>query len=107
MQASLLQPAQPGTAGAHPDDDGTRGGLLARAIARVDGGDNAPGKRPRRGRPSASSLRRSPALGVLPLGAFVAAAVVGAIVAGASAIVSGCLIVLGCGATALGWRLGD
>ena len=107
MQASLLQPAEHGTTGSRPDGEGTPGGPLARAIARVGIGDRAPGKQPRRGRPPARSVRRRPALGVLPWLAFVAAAVTGAIVAGASAIVSGCLIVLACAATMLGWRLGD
>ena len=36
-----------------------------------------------------------------------AAAAVGAILAGASAIVAGCVVVLACAATALGWRFGE
>jgi methanogenic corrinoid protein MtbC1 len=44
---------------------------------------------------------------VLPSAVFAAAAAVGAILAGASTIVDGCVVVLGCAATALGWRLGE
>jgi methanogenic corrinoid protein MtbC1 len=104
MQASLLQTAQQGMGGPHPEGEGSHEGWLARKLARAGGG--APGGQPGRDR-SPASARWRPTFGVLPCAVFAAAAVVGAIVAGASLIALGCLIVLACAATALGWRLGD
>jgi methanogenic corrinoid protein MtbC1 len=106
IQASLLQPAKQGMAEAHPGAKPTRGGRLARALARMGIGNLTSGNQPGRGRPPATT-RRPSALGVLPWLALMTAALVGAIVAGASMIVWGCLVVLGCAATAFGWRLGD
>jgi methanogenic corrinoid protein MtbC1 len=106
IQASLLQPAQHGMAGPRPDGKGSRG-WPSRLIALLGSGDRTPHRQPGRGRPPARPLRRRPVLGVVPWLVFVAVALAGAIVAGASAIVCGCLIVLACAATALGWRLGD
>jgi methanogenic corrinoid protein MtbC1 len=107
-QASLLQPAKRGTADARPAGDGAEGGWLGRATARLGTGGARPhGKQPGRGRRPAGAARRRPAVGVLPWLAFVLAAVLAAIVASASALVSGCVVVLACAATMLGWRLGD
>jgi methanogenic corrinoid protein MtbC1 len=106
MQASLLQTAQQGMGGPHPEGEGSHEGWLARKLARAGSGGGAPGGQPGRDR-SPASARWRPTFGVLPCAVFAAAAVVGAIVAGASLIALGCLIVLACAATALGWRLGD
>ena len=57
---------------------------------------------PRRPRP-----RRSLLTAVVPIALIALAALFGALLVGVSAIVSGCLVVLACTATALGWLLGE
>ncbi len=103
-QASFLQPAQRGSA--RPPNAGAQahGGWLARVGARLGNGGSTPGGR---GRKPGRWTRRYPVFGVLPWAVFGAAAAVGAILAGASTIVAGCVVVLACAATALGWRLGE
>jgi len=70
---------------------------------------NGHGRRPSTGGrpPRGGAKRRRPALGLLPWALLCAAAIAGALIAGASALVAGCLVVLGCAAAALGWRLGE
>jgi HD-GYP domain-containing protein (c-di-GMP phosphodiesterase class II)/methylmalonyl-CoA mutase cobalamin-binding subunit len=64
---------------------------------------NEPGGRlPRR-----RAKRRNPAAQLLPWAMLAIAAVAGAVIAGASLFVSGCLIVLACAAIAFGWRIGE
>jgi methanogenic corrinoid protein MtbC1 len=62
-----------------------------------------PGGRPPRKR----AKRRNPAAQLLPWAVLAIAAVAGALIAGASLFVSGCLIVLACAAIAFGWRMGE
>ncbi|HTD09335.1 MAG TPA: HD domain-containing phosphohydrolase [Solirubrobacteraceae bacterium] len=62
-----------------------------------------PGGRPPRRR----AKRRNPAAQLLPWAVLAIAAVAGAVIAGASLFVSGCLIVLACAAIAFGWRMGE
>jgi methanogenic corrinoid protein MtbC1 len=61
------------------------------------------GRRPPRRRRE----RRHPLLGILPWALLCAAAVVGALLAGVSLFVAGCLAVLACAALALGWQVGE
>jgi methanogenic corrinoid protein MtbC1 len=65
-------------------------------------GDQPSGRPPRR-----RARRRHPAVGLLPWALVAAAALAGALMAGASPLVSGCLVVLGCAAIAIGWRFGE
>jgi methanogenic corrinoid protein MtbC1 len=62
-----------------------------------------PGGRPPRRR----AKRRNPAAQLLPWAVLAITAVAGAMIAGASLFVSGCLIVLACAAIAFGWRMGE
>jgi methanogenic corrinoid protein MtbC1 len=62
-----------------------------------------PGGRPPRRR----AKRRNPAAQLLPWAVLAIAAAAGAVLAGASLFVSGCLIVLACAAIAFGWRMGE
>jgi methanogenic corrinoid protein MtbC1 len=64
---------------------------------------NEPGGRPPRRR----STRRNPAFALFPWAVLAVAAVAGAVIAGASLLVSGCLIVLACAAIVFGWRMGE
>jgi len=64
---------------------------------------NVPDERPPRRR----AKRRHPAIGLLPWAALAAAAVIAAVVAGASLFVTVCLVALACAALALGWRFGE
>jgi len=52
-------------------------------------------------------LRRDSAIGALPWAVCGVVAVAGVLLAGASAIVAGCVVVLAVAATALGWRIGE
>ncbi|MGO9763670.1 MAG: HD-GYP domain-containing protein [Solirubrobacteraceae bacterium] len=72
-------------------------------MRRLAGEEQRPGRRP----PRRPAKRRRRALGVLPWALLTVAAVVGALLAGASLAVAGCLVVLACAAIALGWRFGE
>jgi len=67
------------------------------------GAGNQPGRRSPRG----PRKRQHRVLGVVPWALLGAAAAVGAILAGASALVAGCLVALACAGIALGWRFGE
>jgi HD-GYP domain-containing protein (c-di-GMP phosphodiesterase class II)/methylmalonyl-CoA mutase cobalamin-binding subunit len=63
---------------------------------------------PSRGRRQGDALtRRSSAAWLIVWSALGAAGAVGAVLAGASATVAACVVVLACAATALGWRFGE
>jgi methanogenic corrinoid protein MtbC1 len=72
-------------------------------MRRYAGAYNQPGRRPPRG----ASKRRHPAVGVLPWALLGVAALVSALVAGASLFVIGCLAAIACAAIALGWYFGE
>jgi methanogenic corrinoid protein MtbC1 len=102
IQASLLH--RPAHAGAGADRPGR--GLFVRIGALVHsraGEGQRPGHRPLRRPPR----RRPGLLGALPWALLGAAAILGALLAGASVLVIGCLVVLAGAATALGWQLGE
>jgi len=102
IQASFLRrPAEPGA-----DSDGPGSGPFARIGALVHrraGGGHHPGRRP----PRRPRRRRHSALGALPWALLGVVAVLGALLAGASLLVAGCLVVLAAAATALGWHFGE
>ena len=102
IQASLLQ--RPAQAGADADGPGrgpfARTGALMRSLAGAGASAAVIGR-------SGARTRRRRALGALPWALLGVAAVLGALLAGASALVVGCLVVLACAATALGWQLGE
>ena len=64
---------------------------------------NEPAGRPPRRR----SKHLNPAVPLLPWVVLAVAAIAGAVLAGASLLVGGCLVVLACAALALGWRMGE
>jgi methanogenic corrinoid protein MtbC1 len=102
IQASFLQPAQRGLARLRPDTGATvDGGWLARMAGGLGGRGGHGG-----GRPPGRS-RQPTALGLLPWVVCGAAAVAAALIAGASAFVAGCVVVLAVAATVLGWRIGE
>ncbi len=73
-------------------------------MRRQSGGQRHPGRRPPRG---PARRRRRGAVGALPWALLGVAAVVGALLAGASLLVAGCLVALAAAATALGWHAGE
>lgn len=73
-------------------------------MRKLAGADHQPPERRRRPR---RHTRRSKAVTILPWALLGVAAVVGALTAGASAAVAGCLVVLACAAVGLGWYLGE
>jgi HD-GYP domain-containing protein (c-di-GMP phosphodiesterase class II)/methylmalonyl-CoA mutase cobalamin-binding subunit len=111
IPVSLLQrPREDGEASARPQpgerSTPTRMRALVARLARtqVKAGGPAPGRR--RGPGSGPRGRRS-ALSLLAWLVLGAAAVTAAALSGVSATVAGCLVALGCAATALGFHLGD
>ncbi len=104
IQASFLR--QPAESGAEPEGPrarrfaSTRIGALMR---RASGEEQRPGRRP----PRRPARRRRGPLGVLPYALLTVAAVVGALLAGASLLIAGCIVVLAVAAIALGWRFGE
>jgi methanogenic corrinoid protein MtbC1 len=106
IQASLLQPAQRGAAQSHPAGRHAHRGWVARVLASVRTGDQAPGPGGGDRQPAPSRRGRS-LVGLLLCAAFTLAAVLAAILTGVSAVAAVCLIVLACAATALGLTLGD
>ena len=72
-------------------------------MRRLTGAEHGPSRRPPR-RPSG---RRRRALGVLPWALLAVAAIVVALLAGASLLVAACLVVLATAALALGWHFGE
>src|ERR1700677_3762314 len=104
MQASLLhQPAQPGGASERPGREASARSRIDALMRSPGGADGQSGGRgPRR-----RSKRRHPAIGLLPCALIATVALAGALLAGASLLVSGWLVVLGCAAIALGWRFGE
>jgi methanogenic corrinoid protein MtbC1 len=68
------------------------------------GTEQRPGRRPPPRRPA---KRRRKVTGLLPWALLALAAVMGALVAGVSVLVGGCLVVLACAAIALGWHFGE
>ncbi len=110
IQASLLQhPADRGAPRRTRDRDRAAArwpatlGALMRSVEDADeptGGSSAGG-----GSPSKQPKRS--VLGLLFWMALGGAAVVGAILAGVSTLVAGCLVALACAAMALGWRFGE
>ncbi len=104
IQASFLR--RPAQSGAESEDPHTGSSASAKIVAlmrRLAGEEQRPGRRP----PRRPAKRRRRALGVLPWALLTVAAVVGALLAGASLAVAGCLVVLACAAIALGWRFGE
>ena len=81
--------------------DGRAG--IGALMRRRGGAGNEPGRRP----PRRGPRRRHPAVGLLPWAVLGVTAAVGAVLAGASLLVAGCLVVLACAAIALGWRFGE
>jgi HD-GYP domain-containing protein (c-di-GMP phosphodiesterase class II)/methylmalonyl-CoA mutase cobalamin-binding subunit len=103
IQASLLRPAEPGG-----DSDRAGAGRLVSArigalVHRLTGGEHHPGRRPPR-RPSRGRHR---AFGALPWALLGIAAVVGALLAGASLLIAVCLVVLAGASSVLGWHFGE
>ena len=103
IQASLLRrPAETGAGRSEAADDALAGiGALMRKLGVAQ---NDPGGRPPRRR---VKQHRHPALGVMSWALLAAAAILGAVLAGASALVTGCLVALAAAALALGWRVGE
>jgi methanogenic corrinoid protein MtbC1 len=104
IQASFLQ--RPAESGAEPA--GARAGRFAHArivalMRRTVDEEQRPGRRP----PRRPTRRRRGPLGVLPWALLTAAAAAGALLAGASLLVAGCVVVLAVAAIALGWRFGE
>src|SRR5271154_1443687 len=102
IQASPLQPAQPGLARLSPEGEQGQVGGLAGTAARLGGGGRLPASQPS-GRPPGPH----PVLSFVAWVALGIAAAAGVILAGASAIVAGCVIVLASAAVVLGWRAGE
>jgi methanogenic corrinoid protein MtbC1 len=72
-------------------------------MRRHAGAEHQPGRRP----PRRPGKRRHPAVDILPWALLGVAAAVGALVAGASLFIAGCLVALACAAIALGWHFGE
>jgi len=103
IQASLLRPAEPG---GDSDRAGAARFVSARIgalVHRLTGSEHHPGRRPPR-RPSRGRHR---AFGALPWALLGIAAVVGALLAGASLLIVVCLVVLAGASSVLGWHFGE
>ncbi len=100
IEASLLQRSAESGSDSRASHDGRSGSE----------GNGAPVRRPnkyRRRPPRPTAKRRHPARALLGWALLGIAAVVGALFAGASLLVAGCLVVLACSAIALGFYLGE
>jgi len=106
IQATFLQPPAQSEAGARRA--GTAGSLGGGWLMRSNGGAEQGGRgRGEAPRSHLALVRRHPALVAALTGVLGAAAIVGALLAGASLAIAGCLAVLACAAAGLGWCLGE
>jgi methanogenic corrinoid protein MtbC1 len=103
IQASFLR--RPAQSGAESEDQRERrfGARIVARMRRADAEEQRPGRRP----PRRPARRRRGSLGVLSWALLTVAAVAGALLAGASLLVAGCIVVLAVAAIALGWRFGE
>jgi HD-GYP domain-containing protein (c-di-GMP phosphodiesterase class II)/methylmalonyl-CoA mutase cobalamin-binding subunit len=109
IRASLLQ--KPPERGGLAHADGGAAGLegFEGFVRRLDRVGHGHGSRPPAGGPTprGAGKRRYPALGLVGWALLCLAAVAAALIAGISTTVAVCLVVLGCAAVALGWRVGE
>lgn len=108
IQASLLQSPPERGGLAHAEGQGRIDGFGG-FVRRLEPVGNGHGSRPPAGgrTPRGSTKRRYPALGLAGWALLCLAAVATALIAGVSATVAICLLVLACSAVALGWRVGE
>jgi HD-GYP domain-containing protein (c-di-GMP phosphodiesterase class II)/methylmalonyl-CoA mutase cobalamin-binding subunit len=114
IQLSFRRPAQRGVVPQHRlSADYTARTFFApgtgASMAKLGGVNGPPGTQPPSpGRRQGDALtHRSSAAWLIVWSTLGAAGAVGAVLAGASATVAGCVVVLACAATALGWRFGE